>query len=158
MRAAQTDPGRTFTVALDHGEDFHQGLAEFCARHHVRSGSVTFLGGLRQARLVGTCGPLAEPDQPLWDEVTVDHLEALGHGTLAWNTETDAPAPHIHLTAGLKADSAHARTSHLLGATVQFICELTVVEYSDIDGRPALQRRTTTALPGVPLLHFGSGR
>ncbi|MFJ9034099.1 PPC domain-containing DNA-binding protein [Streptomyces sp. NPDC102274] len=121
MRFAQTTPGRTFTVVLDHGEDFYKGLAEFCTTQSVKAGRVSFLGGFRFARLVATCGPLEKPDEPLWDDVKVEYLEALGHGTLAWNVEEDRLAPHIHVTAGLKGASAEGRTSHLLEATVQFL-------------------------------------
>ncbi|WNI20086.1 PPC domain-containing DNA-binding protein [Actinacidiphila sp. ITFR-21] len=158
MRFAQVRTGRQFVLALDHGEDFLDGLARFCADKGIRSGYVpAFVGGFRSARLVGTCGPLADPEAPLWDEVHVETLEALGGGTLAWDPEEDRLSPHIHVAAGLKAESAEGRVSHLLGATVQFICEIPIVEVIGDSDAPALTRRRSADLYNVPLLGFGTG-
>jgi len=158
MRYAQVNPGRQFVLALDHGEDFFAGLTRFCADQDIRSGYIpTFVGGFRSARLVGSCEPLADPEAPLWEEVTVETLEALGGGTLAWDTEKDCLAPHIHVAAGLKGASADGRVSHLLGAQVQFVCEIPIVEVVAGTDGPALTRRRNAELYDVPLLGFGSG-
>ncbi|MEV8037854.1 DUF296 domain-containing protein [Streptomyces sp. NPDC086182] len=158
MRYHQITTGRQFVLALDHGEDFFTGITQFCADHDIRSGYVpTFVGGFYSASLVGSCEPLADPEAPLWDEVTVETLEALGGGTLAWDTEKDCLAPHIHVAAGIKGESADGRVSHLLGATVQFICEIPIVEIIGGTDGPALTRRRAGELYGVPLLTFGSG-
>lgn len=150
MRAAPITRGREFVLAIDHGEDFFTALAEFCSRYEVRAGYIpAFVGGFRTARLVGACGPLAHPEAPLWDEVRVDTLEALGGGTLAWDPDNERVAPHIHVTAGLKAESVQGRTSHLLGAEVQFIAELIVVETTT-----PLTRPRKADLYDVPLLSF----
>ncbi|MFD3662873.1 PPC domain-containing DNA-binding protein [Streptomyces sp. NPDC058659] len=158
MRHAQVRPGRQFVLALDHGEDFLEGLTQFCAEQDIRAGYIpTFVGGLRSARLVGSCEPLADPEAPLWEEITVEVLEALGGGTLAWDTEKDCLAPHIHVAAGIKGKSAEGRVSHLLGAKVQFICEIPIVEVvGDVEG-PAMTRRRRPELYDVPLLGFGTG-
>ncbi|WP_059006563.1 PPC domain-containing DNA-binding protein [Streptomyces specialis] len=151
MRASQVTRGREFVVAFDHGEDFFLSLQQFCTEHGVRSGYLPFfLGGFRSARLVGTCGPLESPETPLWESVEVRCLEVLGTGTLAWDPENGRVAPHIHVSAGLKGEAADGRTSHLLGAEVQFINELVVVE---IVG-PELTRRVSPDLYDVPLLGF----
>jgi predicted DNA-binding protein with PD1-like motif len=52
----------------------------------------------------------------------------------------------------LKEHSAVGHTSHLLGAKVQFLVEMVVVEVSD----PALLRRRSPDLYDVPLLGFQS--
>ncbi|MDT0310447.1 DUF296 domain-containing protein [Streptomyces sp. DSM 44917] len=154
MRATQIVRGREFVLAIDHGEDFFTALHTFCAEREVRAGYLpAFVGGFRSARLVGSCRPLENPDAPLWDSVEVECLEALGGGTLAWDPDTDRIAPHIHVTTGLKADSAHARTSHLLGAQVQFIAELIVVEIA----QPEFTRPRVRSLYDVPLLTFDHG-
>ena len=151
MRSAQISTGRKFVLALDHGEDFLGALERFCLDNDVRAGYLpTFVGGFRHARLVGTCGPMDNPNAPLWDAVEVATLEALGGGTLAWDTERDRPAPHIHVSAGLKQNSADARTSHLLAAEVQFIAELIVIEITT----PTLTRPRRPSLYDVPLLTF----
>ncbi|MGA5442426.1 PPC domain-containing DNA-binding protein [Streptomyces griseoincarnatus] len=158
MRTKEITVGRQIMVVLEHGEDFYSGLAEACAKHEIRSGYIpSFVGGFRTARLVGDCRPLENPDAPLWEEVEVEHLEALGGGTLAWNTEENQLAPHIHVAAGIKDASAEGRVSHLLGATVQFICEIPVVEAIRTTEGPALTRSRDPLLFGgeVPILGFG---
>ncbi|RLU81969.1 DUF296 domain-containing protein [Streptomyces griseocarneus] len=152
MRARPITWGRSFVLALDHGEDFFTGLGAFCREHEIRSAHIpTFIGGFRTARLVGSCEPLADPEAPLWEDITVESLEVLGGGTLAWDPDTESLSPHIHVTVGLKAASADGRTSHLLGAEVQFINELVVQEIAS----PPLIRRRDPGLHGVPLLGFG---
>ncbi|GAA2969781.1 hypothetical protein GCM10010519_01200 [Streptomyces lactacystinicus] len=158
MRYAQVRTGRKFVLALDHGEDLLEGLTQFCADQGIRAGYIpTFVGGLRSARLVGSCEPLDDPEAPLWEEITVEVLEALGGGTLAWDTEKDCLAPHIHVAAGIKAKSAEGRVSHLLGAKVQFICEIPIVEVVSDAAGPALTRQRSADLYNVPLLGFGTG-
>lgn len=151
MRAAPLTRGREFVLALEHGEDFFTSLHTFCAEHGVRAGYIpTFIGGFRSARLVGSCKPLDNPEAPLWDSVEVESLEALGGGTLAWDAESNRVAPHIHVTTGLKAQSAEGRTSHLLDAQVQFIAELVIVEVTS----PNLTRPRLPSLHNVPVLAF----
>jgi predicted DNA-binding protein with PD1-like motif len=158
MRFAQVRSGRQFVLALDHGEDLLDGLTRFCEDQGIRSGYIpTFVGGFRSARLVGSCEPLADPEAPLWDEITVETLEALGGGTLAWDSEKDCLAPHIHVAAGIKGASADGRVSHLLGAKVQFICEIPIVEVVGDAAGPALTRHRDPNLYDVPLLGFGTG-
>lgn len=159
MRTRQIVVGRQIVVVLEHGEDFYAGLAEACAKEGIQSGYIpSFVGGFRTARLVGDCKPLENPDAPLWEDVQVEHLEALGGGTLAWDTEKDQLAPHIHVAAGIKDASADGRVSHLLGATVQFICEIPVVEAVGTKAGPALTRSRDPQLFGgeVPILGFGT--
>ncbi len=151
MRAAQIVRGREFMVAMDHGEDFFESLEKFCTDKEVRSGYISFIGGFRRARLVGTCEPMENPEAPLWDHVDVATLEVLGSGTLAWDADNDRLAPHIHVSAGVKEASADGRTSHLLGATVQFITEMIVTEIAE----PTLTRPRLASLYDVPLLTFG---
>lgn len=158
MRSTEFTVGRHIVVVLEHGDDFYQGLAAACAQHNIQSGYIpSFVGGFRTARLVGDCKPLENPDAPLWEFIDVEYLEGLGGGTLAWDTEKDALAPHIHVAAGIKASSAEGRVSHLLDASVQFICEIPVVELvADAPG-PALVRSRDPHLD-VPMLGFGSPR
>ncbi|WP_405088868.1 hypothetical protein [Microbispora sp. NBC_01389] len=61
----------------------------------------------------------------------------------------DCLAPHVHVSAGLKADSADGRTSHVPATQVQFIAEL-VVEIM----APTLTRSRQPSLFDVPLLTF----
>ncbi len=82
----------------------------------------------------------------------MSNVEAVGGGTLARDPESGALMPHLHVACGLKEHSAVGHTSHLLGAKVQFLVEMVVVEVSD----PALLRRRSPDLYDVPLLGFQS--
>lgn len=59
--------------------------------------------------------------------------------------------PHIHVSAGPKAQSADSRTSHLLSAKVQFLSELLIVEVAP----PTTTRPRNPDRYEVPLLMFG---
>lgn len=153
MRTAEITTGRKFAVVIDHGEDFFEALSEFCRDNEVRAGHIpTFIGGFSSAVLVGDCEALEHPEKPLWKKIRVETLEVLGGGTLAWDPEAGCVAPHIHVTAGIKAASADGRTSHLLAGTVQFVTEMIVEEIIT----PSLTRPRNPSLYDVPLLAFGS--
>ncbi|TCO37637.1 putative DNA-binding protein with PD1-like motif [Kribbella antiqua] len=151
MRAAELTMGRAFAIHFDHGDDFYTALAEFCAQHDVRQGFIPmFIAGLRDVQLVGTCEKLEDPDAPVWSAVHLENVEALGGGTLAYDEATGTVLPHIHVSVGLKAHSATAHTSHLLGATIHFLTELYLVEVSS----PRMSRPRNADLYDVPLLTF----
>ncbi|MFC4611249.1 PPC domain-containing DNA-binding protein [Streptomyces maoxianensis] len=151
MRAHELTVGRTFGVTFDHGEDFYEALSTFCREHGIRQGYLPmFIGAFAEAELVGTCDKLEDPDAPVWAKTHVTNVEAFGAGTLAHDPETGGILPHIHVSAGLKAQSADGRTSHLLGAKVQFLSELLVVEVTS----PVMTRPRNANLYDVPLLTF----
>ncbi|HET6292228.1 MAG TPA: DUF296 domain-containing protein [Kribbella sp.] len=152
MRAAELTMGRTFVVHFDHGDDFYTALAEFCIEHDVRQGFIPmFIAGMREVQLVGTCERLDNPDAPVWSAVHLENVEAIGAGTLAYDEESNVVLPHIHVSVGLKAHSATAHTSHLLGAKIQFLTEVYLVEVS----APSFIRTRQPAMYDVPLLTFG---
>ncbi|GAB3838502.1 PPC domain-containing DNA-binding protein [Kribbella italica] len=151
MHAAELTMGRTFAVRFDHGEDFFTSLATFCEHHGVRQGFIPmFIAGLRQVELVGTCERVAEPEAPVWSSVRLESVEAFGGGTLAYDADADAVVPHIHVSVGLKHQSATAHTSHLLSAEVQFLTEMYVVEVAG----PTMSRVRLADLYDVPQLLF----
>ncbi|GAB3934030.1 hypothetical protein GCM10029976_042400 [Kribbella albertanoniae] len=151
MRAAELTMGRTFAVHFDHGDDFYTALAEFCVQHEVRQGFIPmFIAGMREVQLVGTCEKLENPNAPVWSSVHLENVEAVGAGTLAYDDASGNVLPHIHASVGLKAQSATAHTSHLVGAKIQFLTEMYVVEIRS----PNFSRRPETDLYGVPLLRF----
>ncbi|MFI7067061.1 PPC domain-containing DNA-binding protein [Kribbella sp. NPDC050124] len=151
MQAAEVTPGRTFAVRFDHGEDFYTSLTDFCRTHDIRQGFIPmFIAGFRDVELVGTCERLENPEAPVWSSVHLEYVEALGGGTLAFDDATSELRPHIHVSVGLKSHSASGYTSHLLGATVQFLTEMYVVEIVD----PRWTRPRDPELFDVPLLRF----
>jgi predicted DNA-binding protein with PD1-like motif len=150
MRHTQLTTGRTFGIALDEGEDFLEQLVAFCTEHDIRSGYLPmFLGGFRTVRLVGTCERISDPDAPVWTAAEYQTVEALGSGTIAWDEEAGAVAPHVHVAVGLKGQAADGRTSHLLSAEVQFIHELVLVEVVQ-----PVMIRPKVGPHRVPTLHF----
>ncbi|WP_246446039.1 PPC domain-containing DNA-binding protein [Saccharothrix violaceirubra] len=143
--------GRTFAVVFDHQDDFFPALDDFCRHNNVRHAFVPgFIAGFSQADLVATCTPPDDPHAPVWDSIRLDHVEALGSGTLAYDQTTDSVHPHIHVAVGRKHHNATGHTSHLLAAHVQFLTEMLIVEVTD----PELHRRRNPDLYDVPQLHF----
>ncbi len=80
----------------------------------------------------------------------MDAEQALDGGTLAYDPTTEEVLPHIHVSVGLKHQSATGYTSHLLGAKVQFVTELYLVEIAE----PTMTRVVQPNLYNVPLLNF----
>ncbi|MVO90753.1 DUF296 domain-containing protein [Streptomyces sp. p1417] len=153
MRAHELTMGRTFGVTFDHGEDFFDALSAFCREHGVRQGYIpSFIGAFAEVDIVGACEKLEDPDAPVWAKTYVTNVEAFGAGTIAHDPETGDILPHVHVSAGLKTHSADGRTSHLLGAKVQFLSELFIVEVA----APTMSRPRNPALYHVPLLTFGT--
>ncbi|MGW4075693.1 PPC domain-containing DNA-binding protein [Streptomyces asiaticus] len=153
MRAHELTTGRTFGVTFDDGEDFFDALSAFCRDHEVRQGYIpSFIGAFTEAEIVGACEKLEDPDAPVWAKTHVTNVEAFGAGTIAHDLETGSILPHIHVSAGLKAQSADGRTSHLLSAKVQFLSELLIIEVVS----PNMTRPRNHALYDVPLLTFGA--
>lgn len=153
MKAAELTLGRSFGVTLDHGDDFLESLARFRQDNNVRQGFVpSFIAGLAEARIVGACDELENPDAPVWTAVHVTNVEAFGGGTFTHH-EDGTFTPHIHVTVGEKARSAIGYTSHLLSARVQFLTEMLVHEII----APTMTRPRNPELYDVPLLTFGSG-
>jgi predicted DNA-binding protein with PD1-like motif len=154
MRSHELQLGRTFGVTFDHGEDFFTAVNDFCRQNSIRQGFIpSFIAGFAEARIVGTCNKIDNPDAPLWDSVYLTNAEVLGSGTIARDPDSDAISPHIHITLGLKERSAIGHTSHLLAAQVLFLTEMMFVEVT----APDMYRRRNPDLYDVPLLSFGAG-
>jgi predicted DNA-binding protein with PD1-like motif len=121
--------GRTFALAFDDGDDLLTELDRFCTDMGIRQAIIPmFLGGFRKVGLVGTQGPLADPEAPVWEETVLHTVEAVGAATLAWSPESDSLAPHIHVAVGRKDLEAAGSVSHLKWAEVQFIQEMFLQE------------------------------
>ena len=151
MKSAELTLGRTFSVTFEHGKDFFTELKEFCAVNNVRQGYIPFfIAGMSEVELVGTCEKIEDKNAPIWSKVHLENVEAVGAGTLAWDSETGQISPHIHVSIGQKTDSALARMSHLLDAKVLFLTEMVVVEVVN----PHFQRIKNASLYNVGLLSF----
>jgi predicted DNA-binding protein with PD1-like motif len=152
MRSHELTLGRSFAVAFDHGDNFFTALDQFCRDNEVRQGYIPgFIAGFGQVQIVGTCDKLDDPNAPVWTKVHLTNVEAFGGGTLAYDQVNNCVAPHIHVAVGLKEHSATGHTSHLLGATVQFLTEMLIIEVA----APQMHRVRQPDLYDVPLLRFG---
>jgi predicted DNA-binding protein with PD1-like motif len=153
MRSQETRVGRTVVVVFEHGDDFFTSLRQACHDNGIRSGYIPiFIAGFAAVELVGTCERVENPQAPVWTKVQLNNVEAFGGGTIAWDDTVGDIAPHLHVAVGLKELSATGYTSHLLGAKVQFLTEMIIVEVVD----PVLHRQKAPELYDVPLLRFGT--
>lgn len=153
MPATELTLGRTIAATFQPGDDFVSELHAVCREFGIRQGYVPmFIGAFRTARIVGTCTSVADPAAPVWDEVHLEAVEAVGAGTLAWDPEREELAPHLHLSLGEKRRAASGYTSHLIGAEVDFLAELVIQEVT----APELLRIRQAQMYNVPLLQFGS--
>jgi predicted DNA-binding protein with PD1-like motif len=153
MPATELTLGRTIAATFEPGDDFLSALDAVCREFGIRQGYIPmFIGAFRTARIVGTCAKVTDPAAPVWDEVHLEAVEAIGAGTLAWDPEREQLSPHLHLSLGEKRRAATGYTSHLLGAEVDFLAELVIQEVT----APQLLRIRETQMYNVPLLQFGS--
>ncbi|GAB3653865.1 PPC domain-containing DNA-binding protein [Glycomyces tarimensis] len=151
MKFKPLDIGRTVAVTFEHGEDFFKALRTACEEAGIRQGYIPlFLAGLSEAELAGTCEKPDDPAAPVWSAVHLTNLEAVGAGSIAWDEDSQAVWPHIHLSVGTRQHGAQGYTSHLLGATVQFLTEMIIVEVT----APRASRVKNRALYDVPVLTF----
>ncbi len=151
MKSAELKIGRTFSIAFEHGEEFYATLDEFCKNNEVKQGYIpTFIAGFSEVELVGTCEKLDDENAPVWSKVYLKSVEVIGGGTIAWDEDNDKILPHIHVSVGVKPNSANGYTSHLLNAKVQFLVEMIIVEVLE----PKFRRIKNPDLYDVPLLNF----
>ncbi len=153
MRSHEVTVGRTVMVALEHGEDFFDGLERACRAHGIRQGYLPlFLGAMSAVEIVGTCEQVADPSRPIFTPVYLSGVDVVGAGTIAYDDENASLTPHVHLSAGVRGYSADGRTSHLLRGTVQFLAELVIVEVA----APRLRRVNDPGLYDLSVLTFDS--
>nr|WP_276611083.1 PPC domain-containing DNA-binding protein [Kineococcus siccus] len=145
--------GRRVAVVLEPGEDLFGGIAQVCRDLDVRQAYVpVFLGAFSTAELIGTCGPVPDPDLPMTDVVHLDNTEGSGSGSIAWEEATGRVSVHLHASLGLKSRSATAHAGHLLAARVQYVVELVLEEVV----APGLLRVPHPGARGIPALAFAS--
>lgn len=122
-----------------------------CGGHGIRQGYLpVFLGAFSTVRLIGTCGPLLDPDAPISDEVWLDNVEGSGSGTLCVDPRQGDSVLHLHAALGVKQYAANGYAGHVLEATVQYVAEIVVQEIV----QPLLTRQVHPGSSGLPILHF----
>lgn len=150
MESREITSDRRIIVLLRPGDDVIPSVVSACREHRIEQGViVTLLGAFTSVTLIGTTGPIAVPDAPLAETVTLEGVEGTGSGTIAATHE--GPLPHIHLSVGVKGDGAAGYTGHLVAATAHYVVEIVIDEVLS----PMLVRRVDESAASLPTLGFG---
>jgi hypothetical protein len=134
--------GRIFVLRIDDGEDFLAATKEFILNKAIQTGTILFLGALRQGRLVTGPEELALPPEPHY-VMFEGGWEMVGIGTIY--PGDDGPAIHYHATVGR---AGHALTGCLREKAITYIvAEAVVLEFTGLDIHRALDEKTGVSLP-----------
>jgi len=134
--------GRVFILRIDDGEDFLAVTKEFIQNKAVQTGTILFLGALRQGRMVTGPEELAIPPEPHY-VMFEGGWEMAGIGTIY--PGDDGPAIHYHASVGR---AGHALTGCLREKAVTYIvAEAVILEFTGLDIHRGLDEKTGVSLP-----------
>jgi hypothetical protein len=134
--------GRIFVLRIDDGEDFLAVTKEFIQNKAVQTGTILFLGALRQGRMVTGPEELALPPEPHY-VMFEGGWEMVGLGTIC--TGDDGPAIHFHASVGR---AGHALTGCLREKAITYIvAEAVILEFTGLDIHRGLNEKTGVSLP-----------
>jgi len=142
MQYSEGRPGRVFVVRIDDGEDFLAVMHEFIRNKSVQTGTILFLGALRQGRMV--TGPEEETLPPEPHHVMFEGgWEMVGVGTIC--PGEDGPFIHYHASVGR---AGIALTGCLREKAITYIvAEAIVLEFTGLDIRRVFDEKTGVTLP-----------
>jgi uncharacterized protein len=142
MQYSEGRLGRVFVVRIDDGEDFLAVMHEFVRNKAVQTGTILFLGALRQGRLVTGPEEAVLPPEPHY-VMFEGGWEMVGIGTIC--PGDDGPALHYHASVGR---AGHALTGCLREKAVTYIvAEAIVLEFTGLDIRREFDEKTQVILP-----------
>jgi hypothetical protein len=142
MQYSEGRLGRVFVLRLDDGEDFLAVTRDFINDKAVQTGTLIFLGALRQGRMVTGPETLAIPPEPHY-VMFEGGWEMVGIGTIY--PGEDGPAIHYHASVGR---AGHALTGCLREKAITYIvAEVIVLEFTGLDIRRLPQEKTGLVLP-----------
>jgi hypothetical protein len=142
MQYSEGRLGRVFVVRIDDGEDFLAIMHEFVRNKAVQTGTILFLGALRQGRMVTGPEEAVLPPEPHY-VMFEGGWEMVGIGTICPGDE--GPALHYHASVGR---AGHALTGCLREKAVTYIvAEAIVLEFTGLDIRREFDEKTQTILP-----------
>jgi len=149
MQYSEGRLGRVFVLRIDDGEDFLAVTRDFINDKKVQTGTLIFLGALRQGRMVTGPEELVIPPEPHY-VMFEGGWEMVGIGTI-YRGE-DGPAIHYHASVGR---AGHALTGCLREKAVTYIiAEVIVLEFTGLEIRRRLDEKTGLVLP----VHGTAGR
>ena len=142
MQYSEGRLGRVFVLRIDDGEDFLAVTRDFINDKEVQTGTLIFLGALRQGRMVTGPETLAIPPEPHY-VMFEGGWEMVGIGTIY--PGEDGPAIHYHASVGR---AGHALTGCLREKAITYIvAEVIVLEFTGLDIRRLPQEKTGLVLP-----------
>ncbi|RDU24528.1 PCC domain-containing protein [Anaerosacchariphilus polymeriproducens] len=149
MLSSEMKLGRVFGVTFEDGEDFMESLTKFFKENNIKQAYIpSFVGGFSEIKLVGTWENLEDPDNPIFGQVELERVEALGCGTLAYDERKGVVTPHVHVTVGTRLDSLKGYTGHLLGGKILLVTEILLFEVLE----PTMMR--VTEVPPFNVLKY----
>jgi len=144
MQYTEGQLGRVFVVRIDDGEDMLVSLRQFIIDKGIQAGSITFLGALRNGRMV------TGPEEPVIPPVP--HFVMFEGGWEVFGIGTIYPGeggPHVHYHASV-GRSGHALTGCLREkATTYLIIEAVIMEFTGLKARREIDKKTQLHLPAL---------
>jgi len=142
MQYSEGRLGRVFVLRIDDGEDFLAVTRNFINDKKVQTGTLIFLGALRQGRMVTGPEVPVLPPEPHY-VMFEGGWEMVGIGTIY--PGGDGPAIHYHASVGR---AGHALTGCLRDKAVTYIVvEVIVLEFTGLDIRRIPDGKTGLVLP-----------
>lgn len=142
MQYSEGRLGRIFVVRIDDGEDFLAVMHEFVRNKAVHTGTILFLGALRQGRMVTGPEEAVLPPEPHY-VMFEGGWEMVGIGTIC--PGDTGPSIHYHASVGR---AGHALTGCLRETAITYIvAEAVVLEFTGLDIRRQLDEKTRVILP-----------
>jgi len=142
MQYSEGRIGRVFVLRIDDGEDFLGVTREFVKTHAVTTGTILYLGALRQAKMVTGPEEAVYPPDPHF-VMFEGGWEMVGIGTITM--EDGTPAVHFHTSVGR---AGHALTGCLREKAVTYIvAEVVILEFSGMSIVRQFDEKTQVNLP-----------
>jgi len=142
MQYSEGQLGRVFVVRIDNGEDFLVAMQKFIGEKEIQSGTILFLGALKDGRMVTGPEELTIPPVPHF-VMFEGGWETFGIGTIY--PGDSGPMIHYHASVGR---AGHALTGCLREiATTYLVIEAVVLEFTGLRVRRELDETTQLHLP-----------
>jgi predicted DNA-binding protein with PD1-like motif len=112
---------KTYRITFGAGDELLSGLTEFAEQHHIASAQITGIGGLSTATL-----GWGDPSVGAMKKIPVDRKCELV--SLLGNISSRNGRPYVHLHVVVSFSDGGTQGGHLIGAHVDPLAEIFVVE------------------------------
>lgn len=142
MHYSEGQLGRVFVVRIDDGEDFLAAMQQFIQKKEILTGTILFLGAIKEGRMVTGPEELTIPPVPHF-VMFEGGWETFGIGTIYPGDH--GPMIHYHTSVGR---AGHALTGCLREkATAYLVIEAVVFEFTGLNIRREFDEKTQLHLP-----------